>query len=157
MRWSTFPSYSSYLLSKRRKPTVGNIDNRKDDGLEALVKHVGLAELGLEICGARHDQPGHIGPVPRYEILDSSLCHLPISYLFCMILLLIMQGWGEQVTLLNSGSCLMATLQHTGDDQRIRQPYSNTHGAINTKRKNSSTTRKRRMFRELGQCSTLRT
>ena len=56
--------------------TVRHVHHRQHDRLQALVKHVALAQLRLEVRAARQHQPRHVGPVAADEELHRQLSHL---------------------------------------------------------------------------------
>lgn len=57
--------------------TVRDIHDRHDHLLQPQIKHVTLTQLGLEIRTSRQDQPCHVWPVVRDEMLHGNLRHLP--------------------------------------------------------------------------------
>lgn len=63
--------------------TVGHIDDRQHDGLEASVKQVGTLQLALEVCRPCQHQARHVGLVRRDETRRRRFCHLhqPINTL----------------------------------------------------------------------------
>ena len=58
-------------------PAVADVDQLDDLGLQPLVEHVGLGELGFEVGRPGQDQSGHVGLVVGEEESDGGLGHFP--------------------------------------------------------------------------------
>ena len=56
---------------------VADVDQLDDLGLQPLVEHVGLGELGFEVGRPGQDQSGHVGLVVGEEEGDGGLGHFP--------------------------------------------------------------------------------
>ncbi|KAI3478310.1 hypothetical protein L1887_59786 [Cichorium endivia] len=55
---------------------VGDVDDLDDLGLQTVVEHVGLAQLGLEVGGTGEDEAGDVALVVGDEVLRGELCDL---------------------------------------------------------------------------------